>query len=124
MYLILYRMLENFPLHRGHSAFTWVSSLNTKTWNLKREKTEKGHLAPLLEAGEAKLVQTRVCHALVFHLRSSSCGIRNIASFTSPRQMGQVDSSGETGRPSRDLDFRFLLCQEYYSTLAQDFILA
>ena len=38
--------------------------------------------------------------------------------------MGQVDSSGETGRPSRDLDFRFLLCQEYYSTLAQDFILA
>ena len=72
---------------------------------------EEYHLTPLLEAGEAKLVETRIGHTPVFHLGllSNAKLCFEQVPVTSPRQMGQVDSSGETGLPSKDLDFRFLL---------------
>ena len=72
---------------------------------------EEYHLTPLLEAGEAELVETRIGHTPVFHLGllSNAKLCFEQVPVTSPRQMGQVDSSGETGLPSKDLDFRFLL---------------
>ena len=72
---------------------------------------ERCHLTPLLEAGEAELVGTRIGHTPVFHLGllSNAKLCFEQVPVTSPRQMGQVDSSGETGLPSKDLDFRFLL---------------
>ena len=33
-HLILYKMLENFPLHRGHSAFTLLHSCRQVKQNL------------------------------------------------------------------------------------------
>ena len=113
---------------QGTLSFHLGFESTTKTWNPREKRLRK---VTLLHSW--RQVKQNLCRHEFVMLLFSTFGVQVMefkillqtsASFTSPRQMGQVDSSGETGRPSRDLDFRFLLCQEYYSMLAQDFILA
>ena len=82
-------MLENFPLHRGHSAFTLLHSCRQVKQNLCMQESVMLLFSTWIKRGLSAL--QRHC------------------SFTSPRQIGQVDSSGDFGLPSRDLDLRFLL---------------
>ena len=103
-------MLENFPLHRGHSAFTWFFTEYHQ--NFTERKSPKMSPCSTLEGRWSRTCAYKNWSCSYFPPESwrrnwQDC-FTQVAS-TSPRQMGQVDSSGETGLPSRDLDFRFLL---------------
>ena len=82
-------MLENFPLHRGHSAFTLLHSCRQVKQNL--------------------CMQESVMLLFSTWIKKRTLRFARHCSYTSPRQIGQVDSSGDFGLPSRDLDLRFLL---------------
>ena len=90
-------MLENFPLHRGHSAFTLLHSCRQVKQNLCMQESVMLLFSTWIKIGLGAL--QRHCF------------------FTSPRQIGQVDSSGDFGLPSRDLDLRFLLIMNMKDSL-------